>query len=196
MNESIRKTQIREIIRSRRVMIDEETAKKADDILLEQFLSVPDKDFQKIISSAKCVALYSAIRGELPCNGIAKFFMDNLRTVCYPRVKGDTMDFYEVFDEKKDFTIGSYGLAEPKSTCRKIHPDEIDLMIVPALAYSEGGQRLGQGGGYYDRYLNAAEKLGHVPFTCGVCYDFQVYSSLPLEPHDRIVDVILAVEIE
>lgn len=195
MNESIMKTQIRDSIRLQRSALSEDKVKKADSILAEQFISVGDKELKKIISKAECIALYNSIGGELPCDGVAKFFKDNNRTICYPRVKGDIIEFYEVKDFEADLTTGSYGILEPKETCRKIYPSDIDLMIVPAVAYNEEGLRLGQGGGYYDRWLNAAEASGKAPYTIGVCYDFQIYSALPVEKHDYAVDCVMCVSL-
>ncbi len=193
MNDSIKKVQIRNAIRGMRTLLSPEQIKEADRLLAEQFIEVADKDLRKMIASAECIALYKAVNGELPCDGIADFFLQNNRTICYPRVKGDTMDFYEINDPDKDFEKGTYGIPEPKSGMRKIYPSDIDLMIVPAVAYNEEGMRLGQGGGYYDRFLNACDKAGKVPFTVGVCYDFQMYSALPVEKHDRPVDSIMCV---
>lgn len=193
MNESIRKTQIRDSVRGQRMMLSPEQIEEADKILAEQFIGTADEDLKRLISSAECIALYKAVNGELPCEGIARFFMENGRVVCYPRVKGDTMDFYEVKDQDKDLTKGAYGIPEPKSGMRKIYPGDIDLMIVPAVAYNEEGGRLGQGGGYYDRWLSNADKEGKAPYTIGVCYDFQLYSALPVEKHDRAVDCVMCV---
>ena len=193
MNESIRKSQIRDSIRLQRRMLTQEQIADYDRILAEQFLSTDDRELRSIISSAETIALYKAVNGELPCDGIADFFMKNGRTVCYPRVKGDEMEFYEVTDFDSQLTKGTYGILEPKTTQRKIYPSDIDLMIVPAVAFNDEGIRLGQGGGYYDRWLAMAEKNGKLPYTIGVCYDFQIYSALPVEKHDRAVDCIMCV---
>lgn len=193
MNEAAKKSQIRDAIRTRRSMLDPEQVKKYDELLAEQLIETEDKDLLKIISSAECIAVYSAVNGELPCDGIADFFLQNGRTVCYPRVKGDTMDFYEITDRESQMSMGAYNIPEPKMSQRKIYPQDIDLMIVPAIAFNDEGLRLGQGGGYYDRYLNEAETKGRIPYTIGVCYDFQIYSALPVEKHDRAVDCILCI---
>lgn len=196
MNDSAKRSQIRDMIRSRRSMLTKEQCEGFDKILAEQFISVSDKELKKLISSAECIALYKAVKGELPCDGIADFFLENKRTICYPKVKGDDMEFFEVTDPKSQFTLGAYDIPEPKSGLRKIYPGDIDLMIVPALAYSEDGSRLGQGGGYYDRWLNSAAKAGKAPYTIGVCYDFQIYSALPVQDHDYGVDCIMCVYTE
>lgn len=193
MSSAAKKSQIRDAIRTRRAMLEDKQIKEYADILAEQFIDTDDKELRKIIGSAQTVAVYSAVRGELPCDGITKFFTDQGRTVCFPKVKGDEMEFYEITDMDSQMTTGAYSIPEPKGNTRKIYPQDIDIMIVPAIAYNDEGLRLGQGGGYYDRYLNQAEAKGKIPYTIGVCYDFQIYSALPVEPHDRAVDCIMCV---
>lgn len=195
MNESIMKTQIRDSIRLQRAALNDKQIKNAETVLAEQFTNVGDKELKKIISSAECVALYKSIGGELSCDSVAEFFKKNNRVVCYPKVKGDVIEFFEVKNFEADLTTGSYGILEPKDTCRKIYPGDIDLMIVPAVAYNEEGLRLGQGGGFYDRWLNKAAAEGKAPFTIGVCYEFQLYSALPVEKHDYAVDCVMCVGI-
>ncbi len=195
MNESIMKTQIRDSIRLQRSRLSDEQVKNADSILAEQFTGVGDKELKKIISSAEVIALYKSIGGELPCDGVAEFFQKNNRVVCYPKVKGDIIEFFEVKDPEMDMSKGAYGILEPKETCRKIYPGDIDLMVVPAVAYNEEGLRLGQGGGFYDRWLNSAAAEGKAPYTIGVCYEFQLYSALPVEKHDYAVDCVMCVSV-
>lgn len=193
MNSNAVKSQIRDSIRQQRMLLSEEQIVEADKVLADNFINIEDDELKSLISSAETVALYKAVRGELACEGIAEFFYKNGRTVCYPRVKGDVIEFFEVKDPVADLTEGAYGILEPKSSCRKIYPKDINIMLVPAVAYTEDGQRLGQGGGYYDRWLNSAAANNEAPFTIGVCYDFQIYSALPVEKHDYAVDAVLAV---
>lgn len=70
--------------------------------------------------------------------------------------------------------------------------DKIDLIVVPGLAFPRDGHRLGRGGGFFDRLLAgpaaAASKLG-------VCFDFQLLESIPIEPHDIVMDTVVTEEI-
>lgn len=195
MNKAILKSQIRDSIRERRSLLSEEQIKEAAEVLASNVADFKDKEFVELLKSAKCVALYKAVRGELSCDGVTKYLESLGKTVCFPRVKGDTMDFYEVNDSEKDFSEGAYGVPEPKPSCKLVKPEDIDLIFVPAVAYTEEGVRLGQGGGYYDRYLNAYQ-YEKKPVTIGICYDFQIYSALPVESHDRDVDFLLCVSVD
>lgn len=196
MNNAALKVQIRDCIRGQRRMLTEEQLRNSEEMLAECFEdNLPDSEISTNIANAKVVALYKAINGELSCEKVAKLLMDQGKTVCYPRVKGESMDFYVVKSEA-DFTSGSYGLLEPKSGCSLVDREDIDVILVPGVAFTEAGDRLGQGGGYYDRYLNACKESGHELYTVGLCYDFQIYSALPTEEHDATVDTVLAVVTE
>ncbi|HEY8650213.1 MAG TPA: 5-formyltetrahydrofolate cyclo-ligase [Chthoniobacterales bacterium] len=69
--------------------------------------------------------------------------------------------------------------------------DEIDLIVVPGLAFSRDCHRLGRGGGFFDRLLAgpAAEA-----YKLGVCFDFQLLESIPIEPHDIVMDTVVTEE--
>lgn len=195
MNKAELKTQIRESIRGQRALLTQNQIKKAEEVLTENATVSGDPELLNLIASANTIALYRAVKGELSCDGIAKYLLNSGKTICFPRVKGETMDFYEVKDMEADFSSGAYGVPEPKADCRKIFPNDIDLIFVPSVAYTEEGTRLGQGGGYYDRYLNNYG-INKRPTSVGICYDFQIYSALPVEEHDYTVDYVLCVPSE
>ncbi len=82
--------------------------------------------------------------------------------------------------------VGRYGISEPQAT-EELFPTKEDLLLVPAVAYTVQGQRLGRGKGYYDRYL---AKHSSCP-TLGICRSHQLVRSLPVEAHDKRVDAVL-----
>ncbi len=77
-------------------------------------------------------------------------------------------------------------IPEPTLDCPLIAPTQIEFALIPALCYDEVGQRLGHGGGYYDRFL--ADYTGP---NAGFCRDRLLQRRLPAEPHDRTVDFVL-----
>ena len=172
MKKAILKSQIRDNVRKQRMLLTKEQIEEAASILADHVITDGSPEIMEKVANAKTIALYRAVNGELSCDAISKFFIENGKTVCFPRVKGETMDFYEIKDFDADFSIGSYDIPEPKTDMRKVYPSDIDLIFVPAVAYTEGGARLGQGGGYYDRYLNQYG-AGKKPITVGICYDFR-----------------------
>jgi 5-formyltetrahydrofolate cyclo-ligase len=79
----------------------------------------------------------------------------------------------------------SFGLLEP--TGATVDPQSIDLVIVPGLAYTASGHRLGYGGGNYDRFLPLTRAA-----TVGVCFTEQLVDAVPLEPHDLPVATVIS----
>ncbi len=106
------------------------------------------------------------------------------KTICYPTIRMGGLDFIGV-GGPESVTVGQFGIREPVfDQARVIPPDTFDLILVPGVAFTANGDRLGRGGGFYDRLLATP---GFRAFKVGVCFDRQVLDSLPLEPHDQRV---------
>ncbi len=85
---------------------------------------------------------------------------------------------------------GPYGISEPRlEHQRKVDPKGVDLWVVPGVGFDEIGNRLGLGGGYYDRLLSAAKGK-----KVGLAFEFQVVDRLPIEETDHPVDLIMTEE--
>ena len=83
---------------------------------------------------------------------------------------------------------GYYGIREPKAhLIRPIGPEEIDAVIVPAVAFDRQGHRLGYGGGYYDRFLPGAPRAVRI----GAAFACQIVAEIPAAPHDVTMDRIV-----
>ncbi|HSQ33674.1 MAG TPA: 5-formyltetrahydrofolate cyclo-ligase [Peptostreptococcaceae bacterium] len=88
-----------------------------------------------------------------------------------------------------ELKIGTYGIREPKEEfVRPVDNKEIDLVIVPGVAYDNDGYRLGYGGGFYDRFL---QTLRDDVTTVGVAFDLQIFDNIPKESHDAQLDYII-----
>lgn len=103
----------------------------------------------------------------------------------FPKVSKKNMNFYA--SDFEHLRPGKFGILEPEGG-RPIIPKKNDLVIVPAVAVDKNNNRLGKGGGYFDRYLkeNRAHKMCVVP-------DFACVKKVPVEPHDIPVDEILTI---
>lgn len=133
--------------------------------------------------AAEQIFLYSAYGSEFPTEGIAALARSYGKEVAYPKVQGREMVFYQGGHLEKGFM----GIEEPVGGKRSI-PQKGDLMLLPGLAFTKEGKRLGYGGGYYDRYLADCKER---PFLMGLAFTCQIADSLPWEPHDIYVDEIL-----
>jgi 5-formyltetrahydrofolate cyclo-ligase len=135
------------------------------------------------------VALFSPLNDEVQLAPLADLLAQDYRVVL-PRV-GDREDGtpeMEFFDyTPQAMASGAYGIIEPQGgePCRA---EEIDLMVVPGVAFTREGVRLGRGKGYYDRYMSQPDFRA---CTIGVCFAHQIYDELPVEPHDCCVDRVI-----
>ena len=111
--------------------------------------------------------------------------LSKTKTVVLPRVEGDVMSFYHY--EPGMLSKGSFGIMEPV-LCEAIEPSEIDLMVVPGVAFTADGYRMGRGKGYYDKYMSSD---GFRAMKLGVCYSCQLVDELPVEPHDVRMDKVI-----
>jgi len=111
------------------------------------------------------------------------------RIACYPRVEKGGLAFFPV-TERNLLIAGRWDLREPAGdAAHALDVAEINLVLVPGVAFTRGGVRMGRGGGYYDRFLAQpnlrARKLG-------VCFMKQLVETLPVESHDQPVDRVIA----
>lgn len=173
------KTEIRRAVRKRiaGLTAEQRTAKSAS---IEKMLSDCDA-----IRGASVVALYASLADEPQTRGLIEI-LSRTRTVVLPRVAGDDMDFYEYSPDC--MAVGAFGIEEPAGG-RAVSPDEIDVIIVPATAYTAGGTRLGRGRGYYDRYMS---RRGFRATKIGVCFAEQIVGHIPAEPYDIAVDTVVS----
>lgn len=101
--------------------------------------------------------------------------------VAVPRVRGREMEFYEI-TSMEELEPGYHGILEPEQSCQKVEATE-GIMLLPGLAFDQQGNRVGYGGGYYDRYLERYdnERL----LTVAVAYDFQIVDRIEMQEYDR-----------
>ncbi len=132
------------------------------------------------------VDLTGLVQGLLGAGGVR---------VCLPRTDWQSMTLEPVAVENllTDIVVGRYSLREPRADLLPLALGDLDVVIVPGLAFDSTGARLGRGGGLYDRLLARVAGLpaGNRPVSVGVCVDEQVVEKVPVEAHDLRVDMIL-----
>ena len=135
---------------------------------------------------AACLALYSAIHNEVSTDKVFMRALELGKTLVYPRVKDDALEFVEVLSQA-DLVPGMFGVPEPSG--HKLVPvEKLDLIVVPGVAFDQGGHRLGYGRGFYDRTLAACRA------DCarvGFAYNFQLVETLPTGAHDKTLSVLM-----
>lgn len=109
--------------------------------------------------------------------------------LCLPVVTAPDMPLgFRAWQPDAPLVAGAFGILMPDETAAPCVPD---LLLMPLVAVDRAGRRLGQGGGFYDRTLAAAEAGGRMPVTIGVCFAVQLTDDVPAGPLDRPLDLIL-----
>ncbi|MEZ4266681.1 MAG: 5-formyltetrahydrofolate cyclo-ligase [Myxococcota bacterium] len=135
---------------------------------------------------ARVVALYAGSPDEADPSGAARGLVAAGCRVVWPRVAGPgLLEFHDA--PISQLAPGFRGILEPPAGAPSVPWAAVDLAVVPGLAFTPDGQRLGQGGGFYDRLLGQSPR----PFAVGVAYALQLVGELPSEAHDEPVDRVL-----
>jgi 5-formyltetrahydrofolate cyclo-ligase len=141
-------------------------------------------------SQPGCIALFSPLPSE---PDIELLWEGAPGRFCYPRVAGGALEFVEV-EKIADLTPSSWHpqiREHSHAAARIVPPAEIDTILIPGLAFTKSGHRLGRGGGFYDRYLAL---LPSTSCKIGVCFALQLVEDLPFEPHDQRMNAIVTEE--
>lgn len=113
------------------------------------------------------------------------------KEVYLPVVEGDNLRI-RLFEGAAAMVAGeSFAIPEPSNESPEVFIDDIDLVVVPGVAFDAKCSRMGRGKGYYDRLLSAATKEGR-PYTIGVCFDFQLVPKVPVEECDKPLDCVIS----
>ena len=161
------------ILKQRRAQ-SKETCEKSSMAIAEKLLALPE--YRK----AKNIYAYMDFSGEVKTEVILKESLRLGKNLWLPRVNGDIMDFFRV-RSKDDFEIGAYGILEPKGESKAGKEEARDgFMVVPGVAFDADRNRIGFGGGYYDKYLELYPEL----FTAAVAFGFQIVEGVPTEAND------------
>jgi len=106
--------------------------------------------------------------------------------ICLPKIKKNfQMDFFQ-WSSKDPLTINKYGIPEPTSK-KIIYPN---ILLVPLLAFDKYLNRIGYGGGYYDRYIKKIKTKKKI-LTIGLAYSFQKVKEIPVNKYDKKLDYII-----
>ena len=140
---------------------------------------------------ARVVVLYSPIQNEVATDLIAADAIASGKELFFPCLRRDreSMTVARVH-ALSELVTGVFGIREPAAEGANAPPDELAgaMIVVPGLAFGPQGQRLGRGGGHYDRFLAA---LPREAITVGLAYSFQLLDRIPQESFDRPLQYII-----
>lgn len=186
----IQKKKIREKMRSERDKLTAKDALAAGKRIVETILAgslygiSPEKE--------SMIGLYISDRNEPDFSGMLDTLKSKGIRFCFPAVRSGTIEFLSLPSEGV-FVKGELGIPEPGHNAYPVQPEEIDIILVPGMAFDRGGGRLGRGKGLFDRYLAAIAEVKR-PLFVGTGHDFQFLDYVPLEDTDILMDFIVTPE--
>jgi len=187
---SVNKKELRnEILKKRDVLTKEEHREKSD-VIARRVMT------HSAFADANVVLLFASFRNEVDTTKIFKSAITSGKAVYYPKVLGKEMEFYHV-ESEDDFEEGRWGIREPKvEEERKFAPKQGDqiCVVMPGAVFDKTGNRIGYGGGYYDKFLKESETLNL--FKMGIGFSCQIVDvdDFPKEEHDVTLDMLVTEE--
>ena len=173
------KKELRKKIREQKRAMTAAEIESESENLCRQFLA---SDFYQ---NAKTIYGYLPYNQEVRTVPILKKALADGKRVAVPKVYGDEMRFVYLSDLNQ-VEIGYCGIPEPVAD-GPLGDDPTALVLMPGLAFDVQGNRMGYGGGFYDKFLSA--EPDHP--TVALCYDFQMVEHIPTEEFDIPVDLVL-----
>ena len=138
---------------------------------------------------AGTVLLYYPLPDEVDVRPLIKAAFESGKRVLLPVVKDEDLEL-RLYEGETSLKKGAFGIMEPTGEMfAEENYSEIQLALIPGMAFDRAGHRLGRGKGYYDRLL---PKLKEAKLT-GICFPFQLLDDVPAEPHDIPVQVVITI---
>ncbi len=177
------KQELRTQLRKKRREIPDDLRQKIDDGIFCNVTACEE------FSSSDTLLLYVSCKGEADTRRILRYALELKKQVAVPRCgENGEMQFF-LIGSMEELSPGAYGIPEPVGE-RLAEITDKTVCFVPGVAFTQRGERLGQGGGYYDRFLENYPDIR----TVGICYSDMLLDTLPTEAHDRCVDVVITEE--
>lgn len=174
------KKTLRNIMRRLEEALPERYMRSADESIMRHLISLPE------YQEAETAFCFVGIRREINTLSVLKDALDRGKKLCVPLcVDKGIMEAREI-TSLDQLQSGKYGLLEPSGDAPVVDMDEIDFAVIPCTTCNHLGQRLGKGGGYYDRFLSH-----YRGGTVMLCREKLIREEIPVEPHDYPIPWVL-----
>ncbi|SFU43861.1 5-formyltetrahydrofolate cyclo-ligase [Clostridium sp. DSM 8431] len=178
------KKTLRKEILKKRGNISKEERTVFDNIIKEKLEGM---DF---FNKANNIFIYVGFGSEINTIDYINEFLKMGKRIFVPRTNEEnkTMDAVEIKSLDSLVKSGKYQILEPSKEIKAAEKSDLDLVILPGVAFDDKGGRVGYGAGYYDKYLKGLSE--DIP-KAALCYDFQLIDKVPMEEHDVRADYII-----
>ncbi|MDD3719401.1 MAG: 5-formyltetrahydrofolate cyclo-ligase [Actinomycetota bacterium] len=180
-----KKKELRKKVQELRDAIDLEQRKALSAHVAENLWSIPE------FAAAKTVLFFISFRSEVDTVPMIRRALSEDKVVCVPCTNdGDkSMVASRILDLEADLEMGNYDILEPRKGClRPVNAEEIDVVLMPGVAFDLTGGRLGYGGGYYDRFL---ERCNPRCALIAVAFEIQIVGHVPCADHDAHIHKVV-----
>ena len=177
------KSKLRKEIRGKRDSISIKDRKKRSKIIAEKFFNTV------FYTDSNNILAYYPFGSEIDTTIIIRRALENNKKIILPKVYLQGLKLYYINKLSEQLERGKYGILEPISSfCKPAGIKDIDLAVVPGLAFDKDLNRLGYGKGFFDRFLKLIPKEVK---KIALCFDFQVVESIPVSEHDIKIDFLI-----
>lgn len=177
------KKDLRKIILNKRNSIDNSTKEEMDRELFNKLINLD------LYKEAKNIFIYLSFGSEIDTKPIIDRALEEGKEVYIPKVYKINKEMRAIrLNTFEDLEKNSMGILEPKDDFNFIAKEKIDLIIVPGTVFDFKGNRIGYGGGYYDRFLSDIEEKRN---KIVLAYELQIVDNIEAEEHDIKVDYII-----
>jgi 5-formyltetrahydrofolate cyclo-ligase len=171
-------------------ILRKEIANRKRQYTMEQRVALSEMLLQRLeqhprFATAHTLLLYHALPDEVQTAEFIRKWSTTKRIIL-PVVVGDDLEL-RVYEGEASMRKGAFNILEPTGTLFTAY-EELDLAIIPGVAFDASGNRLGRGKGYYDRLLS---RLPSTLYKIGISFDFQKFPHIPAEPHDKVMDEVM-----
>ena len=177
------KDEIRKIVAARKQAIDD--TREMSQRVMMQLLSLQE------MTTCSVVMSYVDFGREVRTVPLISDLLNQGKQVVVPYCEKGEIQLFRI-KTLKELAPGYFGILEPKIELRhlsdrRVQPDELNLILVPGVAFDAKGGRLGRGMGYYDRFLKKTPKD---TLKIGLAFNFQMFDAIPMSENDSYVDVV------
>lgn len=140
---------------------------------------------------AKSILFYYSHNNEVDLMRAMKYALAHNKRALLPRIDPQDNQLYlhQIENVDNNLEQGRYGIMQPREKCPMVSPNNVDVFLIPGIAFDARGMRLGYGQGYYDCLFEGVQ--AGKGCKIGVAYPWQIVDEIPRENHDILLDFIL-----
>lgn len=177
------KKELRQHILEERCKLSEAYFKKANPLITQYLLSLPE--YQK----SQHIFCFKSMKREFNTDNFMEEANRDGKSLYLPRVismKEGKMSLLS-YQPGDPLEKAKFGALEPLRNQAEILPEDVDFVLLPCVTANTRGERLGYGGGFYDRFLEKSKAISVL-----VCFDALMVDDIPLDPHDHLADIVIS----